>query len=454
MLSLPPELLVSLSALPDFDMDGFVEVHNARQPPVSIRLNPKKIADGATLFEEAEQVPWARDGYYLPERPAFAQDPLWHAGAYYVQEASSMILEAVLHQYLASDGPNRVVLDLCAAPGGKSTHLLSLLRPQDMLISNEVIGTRVAVLLENITRWGHANSVVTQNDPAVWGSMPHVADVMVVDAPCSGSGLFRRDPEAIKEWSREAVQHCSFRQHRILTDAWDALKPGGLLLYTTCSYSPAENEQVVDWISENYEADVLPLDIKEYWGVETAFTLVHQHPCYRFYPHKVRGEGFFLAVLRKKEAEILAPPKSIKIGKQEKLPPDLLSPWINADEVLMHYLHKEKIYLMPPQVCTFFQTWHKALNIRKAGVCAGQWLRNGLQPDHALAMSHLLNAGVTRVELSKEDSLEYLRKTAIAMPGAPTGWLLPTFKGISLGWAKNLGNRINNYYPKEHKLRH
>jgi 16S rRNA C967 or C1407 C5-methylase (RsmB/RsmF family)/NOL1/NOP2/fmu family ribosome biogenesis protein len=451
---LPPALLQSLKSLPDFDMDGFIDVHLAHRPPVSIRFNPQKMTGGPGVFEGAEPIPWAGAGYYLPQRPAFAQDPLWHAGAYYVQEASSMILEAVWQQYLAGDGPSRVVLDLCAAPGGKSTHLLSLLRPQDMLISNEVIANRVTVLLENITRWGHANVVVTQNDPSAFGRMPHVADVMVVDAPCSGSGLFRRDPEAMQEWSAEAVQHCSLRQQRILADAWDALKPGGILVYTTCSYSPAENEQIVDWISENYPVAVLPLYMMPAWGIESSFTPVHRHPCYRFYPHKVKGEGFFLSVLQKKDGAVLAAQKGTKMASQEKLPPHVLSPWVNPDAALMHYLYKEKIYLMPPAVYAFYLTWHKVLNIRKAGVCAGQWLRNGLQPDHALAMSQLLHANVPRVELSKEDSLDYLRKAAIAMPAAPTGWLVPAYQGLVLGWAKNLGNRINNYYPKEHKLRH
>ncbi|RMG68901.1 MAG: RsmB/NOP family class I SAM-dependent RNA methyltransferase, partial [Bacteroidetes bacterium] len=259
--------------------------------PVSLRWQAAKVA-----APDLPSIPWAGQGAYLPERPAFAADPWWHGGAYYVQEASSMLMELALRQHADLSQPLRV-LDLCGAPGGKATHLASLLMGDSLLVANEVIRSRAGILAENLARWGAPQAIVTQNDPRDMAALPGFFDVMVVDAPCSGEGLFRRDPEAIGEWSEGNLQLCAERQRRILMDAWPALRPGGLLLYSTCTFFPGENQENLAWLAQETRAESLPLDLDPAWGWtrQTSGQLFG----YQAWPHRVQGEGFFLAVLRK-----------------------------------------------------------------------------------------------------------------------------------------------------------
>ncbi len=206
-----------------------------QEPPVSIRINKLRmkeeglssLTDSSARFS-FNKVPWASDGYYLDERLTFTFDPLFHAGCYYVQEASSMFVEQVLRQYVESPV---VMLDLCAAPGGKSTHARSVLPEGSLLVANEVIRNRSQVLAENLTKWGHPDVVVTNNDPADFSALPSFFDVILTDVPCSGEGMFRKDPVAVEEWSPENVEICWQRQRRIIADIWPCLKPGGILIY-------------------------------------------------------------------------------------------------------------------------------------------------------------------------------------------------------------------------------
>ena len=232
-------------------------------PVTSIRLNDK--IDYLTFECDTDEVPWHEEGYYLSERPQFTLDPLFHAGCYYVQEASSMFVENVLQQYVSRDS---VVLDLCAAPGGKSTLISQFLGDEGLLVSNEVVRQRVFILSENIQKWGNGNTVVTHNQAADFGMrLPGVFDCMLVDAPCSGEGMFRKDDGAISEWSQENVDACVVRQRKILQDAWDALRPGGILIYSTCTFNPWENEDNVAWIAETLGADVLNVAVDPLWGI-------------------------------------------------------------------------------------------------------------------------------------------------------------------------------------------
>lgn len=261
MKSLPDILLRDLENVKGFNKEQFIEAHQM-QAATSIRLHPQK---GKNLFADNEQVPWCATGRYMPQRPVFTTDPLYHAGAYYVQEPSSMFLDYVLGQLL----PNRSglrVLDLCAAPGGKSTLIASLLEEDSLLVSNEVIRTRASILEENMTRWGHMNTWVTSNDPRDLGKLKSYFDVIVVDAPCSGSGLFRKDQRALDEWSEGNVQLCSQRQQRILADIWPSLKQGGILVYATCSYSQQEDEDVIDWVADTFGVDSLGVEVNESGG--------------------------------------------------------------------------------------------------------------------------------------------------------------------------------------------
>ena len=276
------------SAFPDF-------LSSLQSPsPVSIRLNSNKnhVTDG-------DKIPWCETGRYLKERPIFTLDPTFHGGAYYVQEASSMFLEQIIQQAVDLTKPLRV-LDACAAPGGKSTHLLSLLNEDSLLVSNEVIRSRANILSENIQKWGNSNVMVTNNDPTNFSSLKGYFDIILIDAPCSGEGLFRKDASASHEWSEKNVELCSLRQRRIVADLWPALKENGLLIYSTCTYNEKENEENLNWISKEFPSTAESIKLTPDWGVEA----IEQETIkgYRFFPHRVKGEGFFISAIRKKEA--------------------------------------------------------------------------------------------------------------------------------------------------------
>ena len=275
------------------EFDQFLNSHD-QVTETSIRINPEKFRLNPPLVP----VDYCTTGYFLPQRPIFTIDPFLHSGVYYVQESSSMFPEQVLKQTFP-DSPLKI-LDLCASPGGKSTHLASLISPDSLLVSNEVIRQRAQILSENLKKWGSPNVIVTNNDPKDFSRMGGYFDVIVVDAPCSGEGLFKRDERAIAEWSVSNTQLCSQRQRRILADVWPSLKDGGILVYSTCTYNHAENEENIKWLKEFTSIESLPLKLNDHWGITT--TDADGLACYRFYPHKVRGEGFFITVIRKKGA--------------------------------------------------------------------------------------------------------------------------------------------------------
>ena len=311
-----------------------------QEPPVSIRLNDGKLkiengkcrivpqAGCITDFQlsafnfEFNQVPWSSEGFYLDERLTFTFDPLFHAGCYYVQEASSMFVEQVLRQYVT--GPVKM-LDLCAAPGGKSTHARSVLPEGSLLVANEVIRNRSQILAENLTKWGHPDVVVTNNDPADFSALPSFFDVILTDVPCSGEGMFRKDSVAVEEWSPENVEICWQRQRRIIADVWPSLKPGGILIYSTCTYNTKEDEENVRWIQQEFGAESLAVDIREEWNITGNLLCGESASVYHFFPHKTKGEGFFLSVLRKPEtagedsyADYYSFPKGKSAGKKGK----------------------------------------------------------------------------------------------------------------------------------------
>ena len=281
-----------------------------REPVVSLRLNPGKPAvDPASSPAGLTPVPWASTGYYAARRPTFTFDPLFHAGCYYVQEASSMFLEQVMRRYVSRPV---TMLDLCAAPGGKSTHARSLLPEGSLLVSNEVMRPRVSVLVENVQKWGHPDVVVTNNDPADFRPLRHVFDVILTDVPCSGEGMFRKDAVAVDEWSPDNVALCRQRQRRILTDIWDCLKPGGLLIYSTCTYNKEEDEDNVAWMCDELDAEPLEVPVRPEWNIAPDLS-GRGLPVCRFLPHRTQGEGFFIAALRKPDGE--AEPPAPRRGK-------------------------------------------------------------------------------------------------------------------------------------------
>jgi len=442
-MQLPGPLLNSLVAAKGFDKEAFEKVHASGEQVTSIRLNPFKLSD----FTPNPQfpIPWTNYGYYLETRPSFTFDPLFHAGCYYVQEASSMFLEQAFKQTLDLSKPLKV-LDLCAAPGGKSTHIQSLISPGSLLVSNDTIRSRANILRDNIIKWGCENVVVTNNDPKDFSRLENYFDMVVIDAPCSGSGLFRRDPAAIEEWSENNVQLCSHRQQRILADAWPALKENGVLVYSTCSYSKEEDEGIVEWIINNFEAEPLSLAIKDEWGI------VESGGGYRFWPDKVKGEGLFLACFQKKDGEpdpsFRAKTKPEQASKAESA---IIEKWVKKED--RHFIkHINTIYLWPGLQAADLSFLLEQLRVIYSGVLAGELMRDKLIPGHALAMSAVMSDSILKTELGLEQSVRYLQRKELDIRPGKTGWQLVTYQVHPLGWINALPNRINNYYPKEMRI--
>lgn len=414
--------------------------------PVSIRRNTLKLKNWWGNFDG---VKWNTEGVYLPERPSFTLDPLIHGGAYYVQEASSMLLGAVLPQVIDLNQPLKV-LDLAAAPGGKSTLLASAISSDSLLVSNEVIKSRYQILRENLSKWGYPNVLCSNLDSSEFAPLQGRFDLVVVDAPCSGEGLFRKDPAAMKEWSPEHVQHCSARQRRILAEASPLLREGGVLIYSTCTYNDFENALNVAWSQEKLDLEPIPLQFPEEWGVQArAFG-------YQCYPHRVQGEGFFIAALRqKKEYSALksTPVKGFwKVASRKNN--NLLSQWLAPDFAFLPLESPHGELAAVPAACTdFFQELSPYLKRWDPVLELGALKQQDFIPAHALALSTAINSGLPSVELDLETALKYLRKEPFDMPNLQGSWFLARYQGVNLGWIKNIKGRINNYYPKEWRVR-
>lgn len=378
-----------------------------KEPPVSIRLNPLKL----TGIEGGEQVPWCKYGFYLESRPQFTLDPRLHQGAYYVQEASSMFVHHVLSQWVTSAV---TMLDLCAAPGGKTTCAIAALPRGSMIYANEPIHKRAQVLSENIQKWlsdtnekDLATRVVTTNSyPKDYSKSNITFDVILCDVPCSGEGMFRKDPNAIKEWSTAKVRQCQQLQQSIVEDAWRCLRPGGLLIYSTCTLNTIENEQNIQWILDNFNCEVLPVSTSPEWHITGSLLKGFDQPVYRFIPGTSRGEGLFMAAMRKGQEE-----GDKMIDKRSK-----------------------KSNLLPPAPCSL----PSSLTI--------------LEPTFLNGLHEAADA--PRIEIARPQAISYLRREAITLPpDTPRGIVMLTYEGNALGLAKNIGNRANNLYPKEWRIR-
>lgn len=428
----------------------FASAHT-QDSPISIRLNSQK-TDNQTInllstAGTSQQIPWTAKGYYLNQRPSFTLDPVFHAGAYYVQEASSMLLEQAIRQTIGNKEAVRA-LDLCAAPGGKSTHLLSLLSQDSLVVSNEVIRSRSLILAENIQKWGYSNVVVTNNDPEDFQRVNGFFDLMVVDAPCSGEGLFRKDAEAMKEWSPDNANLCAMRQQRILHDIWPALKEDGLIVYSTCTYNPEENVNSLRKFLEEHDAEIVSLQVDPTWGVE------EMSIGYQCFPHKVKGEGFYMAVLRKKEVQAHARLRMSKnvFHKPVKLLADYQDWMMPADQAFLQF--KDYLLALPASLTIEMEFLASNLKIVSAGTTLGTVKHTKLIPDHALALSiYLKRESFSSIEVEKEEAIAYLRKDVFWKEGLTKGFSIILYDGFALGWVNVLDNRLNNLYPAEWRIR-
>lgn len=418
----------------------------SEKPVVSVRHNPYK----QTCVFEGEPVAWASDACYLSERPSFTADPLFHAGCYYVQEASSMFLEQVIRQY--TDTPVRM-LDLCAAPGGKSTHAVSLLPEGSFLVVNEPMPLRAEILAENMIKWGKDNVVVTRNDPADFAVFKNFFDLILVDAPCSGEGMFRKDSKAAAMWSLSNVETCASRQRDILGKIWRTLRPGGLLIYSTCTFNSCENEENVAWIRDELGADVLPVNVREEWNV-TGNLFNDEFPVYRFLPGFTRGEGFFLALLRKHGDSSVCKPRSVRVRNVLSKQHANVKSWLHKSEDYLFTVENDRIYAVPTVHHALIASLQECLKVLHCGIPMGTVKNKTVLPLHALAMSNMFDKSSFPVaELDYEQAVSYLHREALFIPEAENGIILLTYKDMPLGFAKNLGNRVNNLYPAEWRIR-
>jgi 16S rRNA C967 or C1407 C5-methylase (RsmB/RsmF family)/NOL1/NOP2/fmu family ribosome biogenesis protein len=448
-MQLPSELIRSLQKAPGFNEEQFLAVHEMPQLVASIRFNPSKKTDALAGYL-GETVPWSSQGFYLSSRPFFTFDPFLHAGAYYVQEASSMFLEQAIRQTTPLNDSIKV-LDLCAAPGGKSTLVQSMLNDSSLLVSNEVIKARVNVLAENLTKWGYSNQVITNTDARDFQRLPGYFDLMIVDAPCSGSGLFRRDATAIEEWSPANVELCSQRQQRILADALPALKENGILVYSTCSFSVEEDEAIADWLIEQQEMESISLSLDPSWNIVESVSATGAKG-YRFYPDKLKGEGFFLACFRKHAPEEARLPKGNKLTIPSKKEIDIACTFIEDPGNLFLWKLSDRMLSIPIEFQEDVKLLISNMYIRRAGICIGKVAGKDLVPDHELAMSQIAAPDIPSITLKNEMALQYLRREEVKIETDLKGWVLAQYEGVSLGWMKVLANRVNNYYPREWRI--
>ena len=415
--------------------------------PDSIRINHSKWKRKPV---EAETVPWCNNGYYLKNRPSYTLDPLFHSGCYYPQEASGMFLEQVIRQ-TSDSRENLRVLDLCGAPGGKSTHLSDLIGPDSVLVSNEVIRSRAAVLSETVTKWGKGNTFVTQNDPSAFGRMAGFFDIILVDAPCSGEGMFRTDV-ARKEWSVENSAHCSERQKRILIDVWPALKESGILIYSTCTFNHGENEANIRWLIDKKEAECVRINIAEFTGVtEIDFKGIYG---YGFYPGKIRGEGFFISAIRKTG---LQEKTQVKSQRKTELQPDkndlgVTTQWTSFSKERM-IKWGDELFAAPCDIDDYLHIYRN-LKIIKGGTKVFVVKNGKYLPSHELALSlQFKTDAFPRKEINLSEALSFMRRDNFILHSVAKGWNIVAYKGINLGFVNNIGNRVNNYFPVEWRIR-
>lgn len=445
-MTLPNEFTTYTRQLMGEELFHLLQEGLSGEAPTSIRVNPFK----ATLPEDADSVPWCQEGLYLTSRPAFTFDPALHAGLYYVQEAASMFVCEVVRQLI--DKPI-TMLDLCAAPGGKSTALRSVLPKGSLLFTNEPVKNRASILKENIIKFGHPDVIVTNNFPRDYRKAGLMFDAILADVPCSGEGMFRKDPGSIEEWSIQNVEKCRVLQRSIVEDIWPCLQPGGILIYSTCTFNAHEDEENASWIAEQLGAEFITLDIPEEWHITGS--LVSGIPACRFIPGKTRGEGLFLTVLRKKGTQ----ENNRKAAKNDQKEHynnnvhDLTTQWLNGSFSCI--TEKDFLRAIPTTWTSLYNNVKSKLHILHAGVGLGTIKGKAVVPDASLALSTSLRADAfPTAELSYLDAIRFLRREPVELPQeCPRGFVVVTYMGHPLGFEKNLGTRANNLYPQEWKIK-
>ncbi len=445
-----PQFLTYLSdAIGTDEARRLIDEISQGTPATSVRINPAKPAALDILADDSAPVPWNARGRYLTARPRFTFDPALHQGLYYVQEASSMFAGYVAEAVIGLLGNTPVnVLDACAAPGGKTTAIADVLPAGSTVVANEFDRTRSAILAENIAKWGNPAVIVTQGDTARFRKMRGAFDIVLVDAPCSGEGMMRKDPKAVEQWSPALVTQCVARQKEILDNLAATVTPGGFLIYSTCTFNRHEDEEIINWLVESYSFQPVSLPVDPAWGIVT--TVASGVTCYRFMPSRLRGEGLFMAVMRRPGDYT---PSISPVSRSKDKPLPQIASW--APSLAMHR-DADCIYGLPPASVPMLKELTKnGVNTISPGVAIATVKGRDFIPDTALALSTALNPeAFPAVPVSRNEAIAYLRREAVTLPSsAPRHHLLLTFSGYPLGFVKNLGNRANNLYPLHWRIR-
>lgn len=433
-------------------LDGLVESLKT-EPSVSVRCN---ISKNILPPDEASLVKWCRWGFYLNNRPQFTFDPAFHQGLYYVQDASSMIISHVVSELTKDSIEPLIYLDACAAPGGKTTAVMDVLPKKSIVVANEYVPQRAGVLVENVSKWGNPNIVVSKGDTVKFRKLKGLFDIIAIDAPCSGEGMFRKEPDAVAQWSLSLVKECAQRQREIISNLWESLKPGGYLIYSTCTFNRLENEENVAFITENFDAESIDINIPDEWNIVSGISTSHH--CYRFMNHKVNGEGLFLAVLRKKDENNGICHKKNKVPKNKPVKIDKAIQncykWIKNTTDYEFEVNNEYLVAFSKEHSALLSMFKSHLNVIYYGINIGKIKGKDVIPDRALALSDLINQDAFNlVEVDYNTAIAYLRREAVVLPDySHRGYVLLTYNKYPLGFVKNLGNRANNLYPQEYRI--
>lgn len=429
------------------------------EAPVSVRLNPRKQTVYRSVDKGMARVPWCPGGYYLRERAPFTFDPLMHAGCYYVQDASSMFVSHVVTTLQTTAAR---VLDVCGAPGGKSTALLSCLPEGSVVVTNDIVRPRAQVLAENIMKWGCPNTIVTCSAPSRYAKSGVVFDMVLCDVPCSGEGMFRKDANAIAEWSPQNVERCRLMQRDIVSHAWQCLREGGLLVYSTCTLNTRENEENVRWIADTFGAALLPVPIEDDWAIVGSLLPADKGgvdgPVYRFLPGVARGEGLFMAVMRK-GGGVEGPSKpsvnrtTLKADRQIA---SICSSWLSSPEEFALTADASGRYVLaiPRDMVGLYEALAGSVNMVSAGIVVGGIRGRDIVPAEALALSWAASAAIPVVPLSYRAAIAYLQRNALTLPASiAPNYVMVSFRGAPLGFMKQMAGRTNNLYPKEWRIK-
>jgi 16S rRNA C967 or C1407 C5-methylase (RsmB/RsmF family)/NOL1/NOP2/fmu family ribosome biogenesis protein len=444
-------------------LSGLIDALSNSSPEVSVRINRAK---GATMPGDVEAVKWwQQGGFYLPERRQFTFDPALHQGLYYVQDASSMALAAIVSHLCSlpalQDADRLNYLDACAAPGGKTTAAIDALPDNALVVANEYDFHRANILAENVAKWGYNRTVVSRGDTKQFRKLNDFFDIIAADVPCSGEGMMRKDAEAAAQWSEALILECADRQRTIVDNLWRALRPGGYFIYSTCTFNREENEDIVSYLVEEYGAETIAIPALAAHS-DIAPAIVSNNICYRFIPGRTRGEGLFVSVLHKpgeSEAKRTTNKPRKQREKASPLAPDAVKTaksWlIDGDNYAIKLSRDgETVSAIASDIDDDVTRLASCLDVIEQGITIGRIKGKDLIPTQQLALSRALRCDAFALaEVDYPTALAYLRREAINVPdGAPKGFNLLTYRNHPLGFIKNIGNRVNNLYPQQWRI--